>query len=132
MNKLSGNIKNIETSDNISLIDIEVHDSIFCSIVINTDGTDDYLKVGNNINLLFKETEVDILPYRNKKLEKKNKLVTKIDSFKLGKILTELNMNYYGNKLTALILSRHMKKYNFQIGDKIILLIRTQEILLMP
>lgn len=131
MNKLQGIINNIQTQEGISLIDISIGDDEFSSLIINSNNTDEYISLGNSVNLLFKETEVSVKNYHpefNKK--RKNKIVTTVQNIRKGAILSELKLVYNHQKITAIILTRLLNELNLQINDKAILILRTQEILL--
>ena len=60
MNKLTGKIILVESSQHMSMVDIDVDGDIFSSIVLETASTAPYLTKGTAITLLFKETEVSI------------------------------------------------------------------------
>ena len=60
MNKLQGKIINIESSEHISIVDIDVEGDLFSTVSIETPETADYLRIGKEVSMLFKETEVSI------------------------------------------------------------------------
>ena len=55
MNKLEGTIENITTSESLSIIYVKVNDLKITAIVIDTPETNKLLKIGNNLNVIFKE-----------------------------------------------------------------------------
>jgi molybdopterin-binding protein len=124
MNKLIGNITSIKTSDVISLIKIIVGDILFTSIVIDTPETLDYLKIGNAINLYFKETEIIISKTGDLKISLQNQIPCKIVSINLGLILSELHLMFGAYKITAIITSNACEHLHLQENDKIIALIK--------
>ncbi len=131
MNKLQGTIKNIQTHEGISLIDISIGDDEFSSLIINSKNTDEYIREGNSVNLLFKETEVSVKNYHpefNKK--RKNKIVTTVKNIRVGTILSEISFIYNHQTITAIVLTRLLNELNLQVKDKAIVILRTQEILL--
>ncbi len=131
MNKLQGIIKNIQMHEGISLIDISIGDDEFSSLIINSKNTDEYIREGNTVNLLFKETEVSVKNYHpefNKK--RKNKIVTTVKNIRVGKILSEISFIYNHQTITAIVLTRLLNELNLQVKDKAIVILRTQEILL--
>lgn len=58
MNRLNGQIAAIDSNSHMSLVDVAVGDDVFTATLLETPETADYLKVGNKVTLLFKETEV--------------------------------------------------------------------------
>jgi len=132
MNTLTGNITSIKTSDVISLVKITVGDVIFTSIVIDTPETLDYLKIGNAINLYFKETEVIISKTEDLKISLQNQIPCEIVSINLGLILSELHLMFGAYKITAIITSNACEQLHLQENDKVIALIKTNEVSISP
>ena len=60
MNILKGEIEKLTISGSLTLIGINVNNIGMSAIVIDTPKTAPYLKVGNTITVVFKETEVII------------------------------------------------------------------------
>ena len=131
MNLLKGEIYNIETSEGITLVDIRIDDDEFTSLIINSESTNEYITVGNEVNMLFKETEISVKSFRGEYNKKRqNKIITKLESVNKGVILSELKFDYKGNVISAIILTRLLKELALEIGENAILILRTQEILL--
>ncbi len=131
MNKIKGKIYHIESAEGITLVDIRIDEDEFSSLIINSESTDEYIMVGNEVNMLFKETEISVKNYHgefNKK--RQNKIITKVENIKNGIILSELKFSYKENLITVIILTRLLKELALKIGEKAILILRTQEILL--
>ena len=57
MNSLKGVIEQVEVNGNLSLVNLKVGECNFKSIVIETPETAEYLRIGNTVDVLFKETE---------------------------------------------------------------------------
>ena len=131
MNKLNGTIYHIKTHQGITLVDIRIGDDEFSSLIINSDSTAEYIRKGNPVNILFKETEISVKNYHGEFHKKRqNKIVTTVESINKGIILSELKFSYKENQITAIILSRLLEELKLKINDKAILILRTQEILL--
>ena len=131
MNKLNGTIYNIQSSQGISLVDIRIGEDEFSSLIINSDSTDEYIVVGNLVNILFKETEISVKNYHGEFHKKRqNKIITIVKSINKGVILSELKFIYGKSEITAIILTRLLEELKLLTGDKAILILRTQEILL--
>ena len=130
MNKLKGKIIAIESSDQLSLVDIQVGKDLFCAIVIDTKQSAEYLQIGNTINLLFKETEIFLKSNHHKKVKGCNKFVASIKSLRTAPILTEIKLDYNNQEITAVILSRSINKHNYTKGEQVVILLRAHEIML--
>lgn len=131
MNKLKGKIFNIQTTEGITLVDIRIGDDEFSSLIINSESTDEYISVGNEINMLFKETEISVKNFHERHNKKRqNKIITELEAIRKGDILSELKFRYKENRLTVIILTRLLEELALKIDEKAILIFRTQEILL--
>jgi len=131
MNKLKGKIYNVKIAEGITLVDICINDDEFSSLIINSESTDEYIFVGNEVNMLFKETEISVKNFHEKHNKKRqNKMITEVKAINKGDILSELKFQYKENQITAIILTRLLEELGLKIGEKAILILRTQEILL--
>ncbi len=130
MNKLKGQIIAIESSDQLSLVDIQVGEDMFCAIVIDTKQSTSYLQIGNTINLLFKETEIFLKSYHQKKIKGCNKFVASIKNLRAAPILTEIKLDYNHQEITAIILSRSIHKHNYTKDEQVVVILRAHEIML--
>ncbi len=131
MNKLKGEIYNIQSSEGITLVDICIGDDEFSSLIINSESTDEYISIGNEVNMLFKETEISVKSFHGKYNKKRqNKIITKVETINKGVILSELKFSYRESLITVIILTRLLEELALKIGEKSILILRTQEILL--
>jgi len=132
MNILKGNITSIQGSDSLSLVKITVGSSIFTAIIIDTPESEVYFKIGNTVNVYFKETEVIIAKNEPLNISIQNKILCEIDSMKQGKILTELYLSFGEFNIKSLITTNACKTLNLKIGDLVLALIKTNEVSLSP
>ncbi len=131
MNKLKGEIYHVQTAEGITLVDIRIDEDEFSSLIINSDSTDEYISVGNKVNMLFKETEISVKSFRERHNKKRqNKIITEVEAIKKGEVLSELKFLYKAKLITAIILTRLLDELKLKIGEKAILILLTQEILL--
>ena len=56
MNVLKGNIESIDVNGDLSIVRVNVAGSVFSTIVIDTPETASFLKVKNEVKIIFKET----------------------------------------------------------------------------
>ncbi|HEY9169321.1 MAG TPA: TOBE domain-containing protein [Lutibacter sp.] len=132
MNILSGNITNIQGSDSLSLVKIEVGGIIFTSIIINTPESDTYFKIGNAVKIYFKETELIIAKNEPLNISIQNKIPCTIIAMKIGEILTELHLRFGDMNIKSLITTNAIKTLNLKNGDAVLALIKTNEVSLSP
>lgn len=132
MNILSGNITSIQGSESLSLVKIAVGNTIFTSIIINTPQSDTYFKLGNSVNVYFKETEVIIAKNENLNISIQNKIICTINSIKHGEILCELELSFGEFTIKSLITSNACNTLNLKNGAVVLALIKTNEVSLSP
>ena len=132
MNILSGNITSIQGSESLSLVKIAVGNTIFTSIIIDTAKSDDYFKIGNMVNVYFKETEVIIAKNEPLNISIQNKILCNIESIKRGEILSELHLSFGEFTIKSLITTNAVKTLNLKNGDAVLALIKTNEVSLSP
>ena len=131
MNKLLGKITNIESSEHISIVDIDVEGDLFSSVIIETPETADYLKIGNEVFMLFKETEVSIGKALSGNLSLRNRLTSKIKTIEKGKVLTKIVLDYKGKDIVSVITTRSTNKLDLKVGDEVQGLVKANEVTIM-
>ena len=132
MNALTGIIREITTEGELSLVKIAVQDTGFTSIVVEKPQTSAYLKAGNQVKLLFKETEVIIGHPSTDKISLQNRMLCRIVQIKKGKLLSELQLAFGKFHVRAVITSNAVDQLGLQTGKEVLALIKTNEIMLSP
>lgn len=130
MNVLQGEIASIKTNGSLSLVTVHVGTVFFNTIIIETPDTAPYLKQGNHIKMIFKETEVIVGKGIEHPISIQNKAIGKILNIKKGKLLSTLTIDSTVGHLTAIITSDASDQLQLQIGEKITAMIKTTEIML--
>ena len=130
MNSLRGEIKQIDISGNLSLVGLKVGECHFKSIVVETPDTVDYLRVGGEVDVLFKETEVIIGIGDNLQISLRNKMVSTITSIEKGKLLAKLVLETNAGAVISIITSNAVENLGLQVGLQVMAMVKTNEILL--
>src|SRR5258708_10559414 len=132
MNTLTGEIAEITTEQNISLVKVSAGGHLFYSIVLDTPGASPWLKKGAPIRLLFKETEVMIaLPTAPPlRISVRNQLHCRITSITSGAILCQLTLSWSVGQpaIKAIITRAACDELSLKENDAIIALIKTNEV----
>jgi len=131
MNRLKGIIKKITSHEGISLVNIEVLETSFGTVVLDTAESCSYLRVEKNITVAFKETEVAIGLSNLGDLSMANQLACNIETIEIGKVLTKINLTCRGHHLSSIITSNSAKRLNLKVNDNVIALIKANEISLI-
>ncbi|WP_438426355.1 TOBE domain-containing protein [Aquimarina macrocephali] len=130
MNVLQGEITSIKTNGSLSLVTVDVGAVFFNTIIIETPDTASYLKQGNHIKMIFKETEVIVGKGIEHSISIQNKAIGEIINIKKGQLLSTLTIDSTVGHLTAIITSDAADQLQLEIGEKITAMIKTTEIML--
>ena len=128
MNKLTGKIIFIESSPHMSMVDIDVDGDIFSSIVLETPASADYLKKGNSVDLLFKETEVSIGKNLSGLISLRNRFKATVIRIERSEILAKIFLKYKDQEIVSIITSRSVQKLGLIDGDAVEWLVKTNEV----
>ena len=130
MNILKGTISAIKVSGNLSLITINVKDLKLTTVIIETPNTVSYLKEGNPINVIFKETEVVIGKGSTITISLQNKIEGTIVEIEKGELLSKLTIETNVGKIVSVITTNAVNKLQLNIDVKVTAMIKTNEIML--
>jgi molybdopterin-binding protein len=131
VNKLTGTIILVESSPHMSMVDIDVDGDIFSSIVLETPSSAPYLKQGNSISLLFKETEVSIGKNLSGLISLRNRIKATVKRLERSDILTKVVLDYKSREIISIISSRSARKLELTVGDAVEWLVKTNEVSLL-
>lgn len=130
MNSLPGEISNIKTSGSLSLVEINVDTIVFKTIIIDTPDTVSYLKLGNKVNVIFKETEVVIGIGLGHKISMQNQIVGELHIIEKGDLLSKLTIATTIGNIFSIITSNSVDHLELKVGDTVTAMIKTNEIML--
>ena len=74
MNIIKGIITKIDSHEGISIVQIQSNNILFKSVVLEDVDSADYLRIGNVIKVMFKETEVIIVNKNDESISLRNKI----------------------------------------------------------
>jgi molybdate transport system regulatory protein len=131
MNRLPGAITAIESNRHMSLVDVAVSGETFSATLLETPETAAYLRVGNPVTLLFKETEVALAKDLSGLISLRNRFVVTVQGIERGDILSAIKLDYAGHALTSIITTRAVARLQLAMGDKVEALVKANEIALM-
>jgi molybdopterin-binding protein len=131
MNKLTGVISTIDTHEGLSLVSLRVGADTFSSLVLHSPETDAFCRVGNEILLAFKETEVAVGKGLSGALSMRNRFPAEIMAIEAGQVLTSLTLLYHDIPIQSVITTRSAREMGLQVGNRVEGLVKTNEITLM-
>ncbi len=131
MNQLRGNIQGIESTENMSLVDVSVAGDIFCAVLLETPAGVPYLKMGEEVTLLFKETEVSLGKNLSGLISLRNRFKSRIKRIEKGKILTKVTLDYRNQEITSIITTRSFQHLGLKEKEDVEWLVKTNEITIL-
>jgi molybdate transport system regulatory protein len=133
MNVLHGEITEVLSEGELSLVRILAYGQIFHSIVIDTADTSPWLTKGNPVQLLFKETEVIITTTDPLSISVRNQLRCRVKKITAGKLLCEVTLSWTAAPDIRSVITRNAcEQLNLKENDPVIALIKTNEVSLSP
>jgi len=131
MNRLPGHIVAIESNGHLSLVDIAVKDDRFTAILLETPESSSLLRVGAEVEMMFKETEVSIAKNLAGQISLRNRFAVTVKAIMRGTIMSEVSMDYKGMALTSIITTRGVDRLGLAVGDTAEALVKANEMTLM-
>ena len=131
MNKLKGKIKDIQSSDHISIVRVDIDGDVFSSIVLEGKKSPTNYKIKDNVTLLFKETEVGIAKDLNGMISLRNRFKATIKKIDKGLILTKITLNYKNHMIESIISTQSANAMKLKDKEEVEWLVKTNEVTLM-
>ena len=131
MNRLLGTIDNIESEAGLSLVDVLVGNERLTAFVVDTSESCSYLKKGEKVQLLFKETEVALAKDFSGRLSVRNLFLCPIKDVKIGRLLAQIELDFHGEKVVSVISSRAARELDLAPGQQAWWLLKSNELSLM-
>ena len=131
MNKLEGKIVDIQSSDNISIIEVDVEGDAFSSIVLEGKKGPTQYKKNDKVSLLFKETEVGLAKDLTGLISLRNRFKSVITKIEKGTILAKVTLNYKNKTIESIISTKSANNMKLKEGEDVEWLVKTNEVTLM-
>ncbi len=130
MNNLKGNIASITVQEKMSLVQVTSNEILFTAIVIDTPESANYLKEGNAVNLIFKETEVIVGKGTAFAISLQNRIVGRLKLIRTGALLSKLVVSTELGEIASIITSNAVNELGLQVGDEVTVMVKTSEMML--
>lgn len=131
MNKLPGKITQIQQSGSILLVDIDVDGHGFSAMLIESASQPDWLSQGNEIDLVFKETEVSLAKNLSGIISMRNRMKCTVKQIERGGLISKVDLKFKQFGVTSAITTRSVDVLNLKIGDEVEALVKANEVSLM-
>ena len=130
MNKLTGKIIAIDSNQSMSLVDVDVGDAVFSATLLETPETAAYLRVGQRVSVLFKETEVSLAKNLSGLISLRNRFAVTVLRITRGAILSEVTLAFGDETLVSVITTRGVDRLQLVSGDPCEALVKANEMVL--
>ena len=130
MNTLSGEIAAIKVKNALSLVYINVTSARLCAIVIDTPESAPYLRTGNRIKVIFKETEVIIGTGKNQQISLQNRISGQVKAVESGDLLSKVTVDTPAGEIVSVITTNAVKQLHIKAGSQVTAMIKTNEVML--
>lgn len=127
MNILQGKISDIKTCDEIAQVSVDVGGIVFSSILIDADSMN--LKIHDNVDILFKETEV-LVATKQSSVSARNAFLGGVVEIKQGAILSEISFSFQTSIIKSIITTGSLKALNIKKGDEFLWFVKANEVTL--
>ena len=131
MNKLQGQITKIETSGNLSIVHVSITEQIkLKAIVVERPETALYLREGNEIAMLFKETEVVMGTDAIHVISLQNKISGVIKKVEKGALLSKVVLESGAGDIISLISTNAVNQLDLKVGMNAMAMIKLNEVMI--
>ena len=131
MNRLSGKISKIQQSGAIILVDVDVDGQNFSAMLIESATRPGWLKEGNSIDLVFKETEVSLAKNLSGIISMRNRMKCTVKHVERGELLSKISLQFQKYTITSAITTRSVDSLDLKVGDEVEALVKANEVSLM-
>jgi molybdate transport system regulatory protein len=131
MNQLPGIITQIQTSGSVVLVDVDVNGHCFSALLIESVNQAHWLKTGNIIHIVFKETEVSLAKGLMGRISMRNRILCKVMQIERGELLSKITLQFQQYQIVSAVTTRAVDLLQLSVGDEIEALVKANEISLM-
>lgn len=130
MNVLKGKIASIKVNGDLSIVKVDLGGAVFSTILIDTPATADFLKVDNDVKVIFKETEVILGVGDMSGISLRNKMVGIVHLIESDELLSKVTIKTDLGLITSIITSNAVKQLKIVEGLELSAMIKTNEMML--
>jgi molybdate transport system regulatory protein len=131
MNKLTGKIVGIQSSEHMSIIKVDVEGDVFSSIVLEGKKGSTKYKTKDLVTLLFKETEVGLAKNLTGMISLRNRFNAIIKKIDKGPILSKVTLTYKTYTIESIITAQSAEQMKLKEKEAVEWLVKTNEVTLM-
>lgn len=126
MNILNANVTKITKSDSFVLLELACGNSTFTSLVLQSSESDEYT-LGENVNILFKETEV-MIATPDSKVSARNSFVSPILEIETGVLLCNVAFDFDTYTIHAIVTKNALLDLECKKGESFRWFVKSNEV----
>lgn len=131
MNRFEGHISKIRTHGPLSMVSVALPGTLeLRAIVIESPDTATYLREGNRIAVLFKETEVILCTGDSAGTSILNRIPAEVRDIEQSALLSRVALHSPAGTLDAIVPSESLPALGLRNGMQIMALVKTNEVML--
>ncbi len=130
MNILRGRIKDITSSESITLVDIETQGVQMTSIIVDRAENVPYLLPAEEVEVVFNESELSLGRITEGMISLNNQLSCVIEEIVPGQVLSRVILDFHGIPLVSLITTRSVGRLNLCRGEQVTAFVKSTEVIL--
>lgn len=130
MNILKGKITEVKVHGNLSLVHLTVGETPLKAIVIESPEQADWLRTGNAVNVMFKETEVILGKNCDHAISLQNRFPCRILAIEQGTLLSRLVMQHAEGRIVSVITSAAVRQLELKEGEDVLAMVKTNELMI--
>jgi len=130
MNRLKGTIISIQQSNELSQVDVACDDVMATAYVLGKLNNLN-LKIGDEVFLLFKESEVALAKNLKGSISLRNRFDGVIEKIVYGELLAEVTLLFKNDKIVSIISRRACESMKLKEKDKVTALVKSNEMTLL-
>ena len=131
MNRLEVSIKQVMNSGGIIMVDMTIAGLTMTALLIDAPYNPEWLKQGNLIFAVFKETEVSIAKDFSGKISLRNKIPCRVSYIERGDLMSIIHMTFMEYQIQSAITTRSVDMLDLKKDDEVTAMIKANEITLM-
>lgn len=130
MNILEGNIENIKVNGDLSIVKVKIGKIVFSVILIDTPESADFLKIKNQVRVIFKETEVILGVGDMSGVSLRNKIEGEVSHIESDALLSKVTIQTEIGPVTSVITTGAVEQLSIKKGMHLTAMIKTNELML--
>jgi molybdopterin-binding protein len=128
MNTLDVKIKSLKTSGGFSVIEFDYKGDTLCATLIDINSSATEFRIGDNVKIAFKETEVSIGKNLEGLISLRNRMKCIIKKIETGEALSLITLEYKETLIISIITTGSAKRLLLKEGDKVEALVKANEV----